>query len=66
MKAKVAFTVDQDVLKEIDRLRGIAGRSAFINHVLKIGLRAYIANEKQNRRRENTCPNPTMNEPSGN
>jgi len=58
MKAKVAFTVDQDVLKEIDRLRGIAGRSAFINLVLKIGLRTYIANEKQAKRRESTCPIP--------
>ena len=56
MKAKVAFTVDQDVLREIDRLRGIAGRSAFINHILKIGLRAYITIEKQAKRRENTCP----------
>jgi len=64
MKAKVAFTVDQDVLKEIDRLRGIAGRSAFINHVLKIGLRTYIANEKQTKRRESTCP--SQNEPSDN
>lgn len=52
MKAKVAFTVDQDVLKEIDRLRGIAGRSAFINHILKIGLRTYSAEEKQTRRRD--------------
>ena len=56
MKAKVAFTVDQDILKEIDRLRGIAGRSAFINHILKIGLRAYITIEKQAKRRESTCP----------
>ena len=64
MKAKVAFTVDQDVLKEIDRLRGIAGRSAFINHVLKIGIRTYIASEKQAKRRESTCP--SQNEPSDN
>ena len=50
MKAKVAFTVDQDVLKEIDTLRGMVNRSAFINHVLKLGLRSYrVAEKKTNR-----------------
>jgi hypothetical protein len=41
MKAKVAFTIDQEVLKEIDTYRDLATRSAFANEILKQGLKAY-------------------------
>ena len=47
MKAKVAFTIDQGVLKEIDALRDLATRSAFANEILKQGLRAYKATHKK-------------------
>ena len=47
MKAKVAFTIDQVVLKEIDALRDLATRSAFANEILKQGLRAYKATHKR-------------------
>ena len=47
MKAKVAFTIDQEVLKEIDALRDLATRSAFANEILKQGLRAYKTTHKK-------------------
>jgi hypothetical protein len=47
MKAKVAFTIDQAVLKEIDALRDLATRSAFANEILKQGLKTYKATHKQ-------------------
>lgn len=49
MKAKVAFTIDKEVLKEIDALRELATRSAFANEILKQGLRAYKATRKRPR-----------------
>jgi metal-responsive CopG/Arc/MetJ family transcriptional regulator len=59
MKAKVAITVDQEVLKEIERLRGIANRSAFANHILKLGLKTYKTAEKKPKGSEREYPNPT-------
>jgi metal-responsive CopG/Arc/MetJ family transcriptional regulator len=47
MKAKVGFTIDREVLKEIDALRDLATRSAFANEILKQGLRAYKATHKK-------------------
>ncbi len=47
MKAKVGFTIDKEVLKEIDALRDLATRSAFANEILKQGLRAYKATHKK-------------------
>jgi len=47
MKVKASLTLDQEVLREIERLRGLANRSAFANHVLKLGLKAHKAIEKQ-------------------
>ena len=50
MKVKVAFTVDQEVIEKIDNLRDLACRSAFINHVLKLGLKAYEGKAKAKRK----------------
>ena len=47
MKAKVGFTIDQEVLKEIDALRDLATRSAFANEILKQGLKAYKVTHKR-------------------
>ncbi len=55
MKAKVGFTIDQEVLKEIDALRDLATRSAFANEILKQGLRAYKATHKKPK-----APHPTV------
>lgn len=58
MKVKVAFTIDQEVMEEIDNLRDLACRSAFINHVLKLGLKAYEGKTKS-KRKDSQCPNQT-------
>ncbi len=52
MKRRVAFTIDPEVIDEIDSIRGLAGRSEFINHILKIGLKNYKAAERRTKR---TC-----------
>jgi len=57
MKSKIAVTVDKEVLGEMDRLRGMATRSAFVNHILKLGLKAF--KETQPNRRESACPKET-------
>jgi len=41
MKVKVAFTLDEHVLREIEKLRGRENRSTFLEHVIKLGLRVY-------------------------
>ena len=56
MKRRVAFTIDPEVVDEIDNLRGLAGRSAFINHILKLGIKGYKASEKK--------PKSTKTEPT--
>jgi len=45
MKVKIGFTIEPELLKEIDRLRGLARRSPFIEHLIKLGLKTY---KKQN------------------
>jgi len=55
LKAKVGFTIDQEVLKEIDALRDLATRSAFANEILKQGLRAYKTTHKKPR-----APHPVV------
>ena len=55
MKAKVAFTIDKEVLNEINALRELATRSAFANEILKQGLRAYKVTHKKAR-----APNPAV------
>ncbi len=55
MKAKVAFTVDQEVLNEIDSLRGLTHRSTYINHILKIGLNKLKEDSKKPEGKERKC-----------
>ncbi len=55
VKAKVAFTVDQEVLNEIDSLRGLTHRSTYINHVLKIGLSKLKEDNKKPEGKEKRC-----------
>ena len=45
MKVKIGFTIEPELLKEIDRLRGITKRSPFMEHLIRLGLKAY---RKQN------------------
>jgi len=45
MKVKIGFTIEPELLKEIDKLRGLARRSPFIEHLIRLGLKTY---KKQN------------------
>ena len=64
MKVRVAFTVDQEVMDEIDNRRGLACRSAYINHVLKLGLKT-LNGKPKTKGRETQCLDSKTNEPSG-
>jgi len=45
MKHHIGLTIDAKLLKEIEELRGREKRSTFIEHLIKLGLKAYIKNE---------------------
>jgi hypothetical protein len=49
LKAKVSISVDSEVLSLVDKHRGIANRSAFVNYVLKIGMKSYLENQAKRR-----------------
>ena len=60
MKRRVAFTIDPEVVDEIDNLRGLAGRSAFINHLLILGLKSYKAIQKKPKTTKTEPPQAKM------
>ncbi len=64
MKAKVAFTIDKEVLKEIDAWRDLATRSAFANEILKQGLRVYKATHKKSKSPYPAVTIETLEEPA--
>ncbi len=41
MKTSVNLTMDQELLKEIDKLRGREKRSTFMEHLVRLGLKSY-------------------------
>ena len=41
MKEHIGLTIDSKLIEEIERLRGMTKRSTFIEHLLKLGLKAY-------------------------
>ena len=41
MKVKIGFTIEPELLKEIDELRGITKRSTFIEYIIRLGLKSY-------------------------
>jgi len=45
MKHHVGLTIDSKLLNEIETLRGREKRSTFMEHLLKLGLKAYVKNE---------------------
>jgi metal-responsive CopG/Arc/MetJ family transcriptional regulator len=45
MKVKIGFSIEPELLHEIDMLRGLAKRSPFMEHLIKLGLKTY---KKQN------------------
>jgi metal-responsive CopG/Arc/MetJ family transcriptional regulator len=48
MKAHIGLTIDEELLHQIESLRGMTKRSTFIEHLLRLGLEAYT--------RENSIP----------
>jgi metal-responsive CopG/Arc/MetJ family transcriptional regulator len=41
MKVKIGFTIEPELLKEIERLRGITKRSTFMEYLIKLGIKSY-------------------------
>jgi len=46
MKHHIGLTIDAQLLREIERIRGREKRSTFIEHLIKLGLKAYKAENK--------------------
>lgn len=42
MKAHIGLTIDRELLNQIETLRGMTKRSTFIEHLLRLGLEAYV------------------------
>jgi metal-responsive CopG/Arc/MetJ family transcriptional regulator len=47
MKHHIGITIDSKLLTEIERLRQREKRSTFIEHLIKLGLKAYKKEENQ-------------------
>ena len=47
MKHHIGITIDSKLYREIERLREREKRSTFIEHLIKLGLRVYKNEEKQ-------------------
>jgi metal-responsive CopG/Arc/MetJ family transcriptional regulator len=46
VKEHIGLTLDTEMLKEIEKLRGREKRSTFIEHLIKLGLKAYNSKEE--------------------
>jgi len=56
MKIKIGFTIEEDLLREVDELRGLVKRSTFIEHMVKLGLEYYKASRRDNPNRLKAPP----------
>jgi len=45
MKHHIGLTIDSQLLKEIERIRGREKRSTFIEHLIRLGLKTYRESE---------------------
>jgi len=46
MKQHIGLTIDCELLKKIEKLRGREKRSTFIEHLLRLGLRVHLKEEE--------------------
>ena len=46
MKNHIGVTIDSKLFREIENIRGREKRSTFIEHLIKLGLKAYNAEKK--------------------
>ncbi len=47
MKHHIGLTIDQDLLKQIEKVRGREKRSTFMEHLLRLGFKAYLDKKEQ-------------------
>ena len=47
VRKHISLTIDSEILAEIEKLRGLAKRSTFIEHILKMGLEAYSKHNRE-------------------
>jgi len=45
MKHHIGLTIDSQLLREIERIRGREKRSTFIEHLIRLGLKTYRESE---------------------
>ncbi|MEM3668876.1 MAG: hypothetical protein QXU38_03695 [Candidatus Bathyarchaeia archaeon] len=45
MKHHVGLTIDSELFREIERIRGREKRSTFIEHLIRLGLKTYKTEE---------------------
>jgi len=64
MKKSVNITLDTELLKQIDKLRGLSKRSTFAEHLMKLGLTVYKDNEKRTATERRTICNKNTNKPA--
>jgi metal-responsive CopG/Arc/MetJ family transcriptional regulator len=47
MKHHIGLTIDSQLLREIERIRGREKRSTFMEHLIRLGLKTYMKNENE-------------------
>ena len=47
MKQHIGLTIDCELLREIEELRGREKRSTFIEHLLRLGLKVYMRGKNE-------------------
>jgi len=45
MKHHIGLTIDSQLFREIERIRGREKRSTFIEHLIRLGLKTYVKDE---------------------
>jgi metal-responsive CopG/Arc/MetJ family transcriptional regulator len=48
LKHHIGLTIDANLFREIEELRGREKRSTFIEHLIRLGLKSYKADNRQN------------------
>jgi len=47
MKYHIDVTIDRELFRKVEQLRGREKRSTFIEHLIRLGLREYIKQQKR-------------------
>jgi metal-responsive CopG/Arc/MetJ family transcriptional regulator len=57
MKHHIGLTIDADLFREIENLKGMTKRSTFMEHLLRLGLKAYKTQQPKTQQQ----PEPILN-----